>query len=108
MCSKYLLARIEENKIIKSTHTANYKQVINFGQDPSGKEDINLYSAETGQSGNLFAGNYFDMNERHLNGTLHTMYTDFQHLYQFMAGKNYALAIHPVTMREELAGRMDL
>ena len=26
--SKYSMSRVEENKIIKSTHTANYKQII--------------------------------------------------------------------------------
>jgi len=31
--SKYMLGRIEDNKIIKSTHTANYKQIVSFGKD---------------------------------------------------------------------------
>lgn len=62
--SKYSLARIAENKIIKSTHTANYKQVVDFGTDQ------NLMSIDTGMSGNVFSGNYFTMNKAHLAGKL--------------------------------------
>ena len=66
--SKYGMGRVEENKIFKSTHTANYKQVISFGKTP--KEDVNLMSIDTGMSGNLFGGNYFTMNKGHLRGEL--------------------------------------
>jgi hypothetical protein len=31
------MARVEDTKIFKSTHTANYKQVISYGNDPQGK-----------------------------------------------------------------------
>ena len=33
--SKYNMARIHDTSVFKSTHTANYKQVIEFNQDPS-------------------------------------------------------------------------
>jgi len=29
--SQYIMAKIEENKVIKSIHTANYKQVVQYG-----------------------------------------------------------------------------
>jgi hypothetical protein len=34
-----------------------------------------LYSVDTGQSGNLFAGNFFDFNQKHLNGYLMQAFT---------------------------------
>ena len=57
------MSRISDTKILKATHTANYKQVISFGKSP--EQDKNLMSIDTGMSGNLFAGNYFDFNKNH-------------------------------------------
>ena len=76
--SKYNMARIEENKIIKSTHTANYKQIIAFNSDP--KKEVNLMSIDTGMAGNVFSGKYFTMNMGHLHGELHRVSTDFSEL----------------------------
>lgn len=56
----------------ESTHTANLKQVISFGENL--EDDISLYSVDTGNDGNLFAGHYFDMNDDHIAGRLHPMY----------------------------------
>jgi hypothetical protein len=56
------MSRVLDTKIFKSTHTANYKQVVQFENDPSGKDDVNLMSIDTGMNGNLFGGNYFNMN----------------------------------------------
>ena len=55
--SKYSMSRVLDTKIFKSTHTANYKQVVQFENDPSGKDDVNLMSIDTGMNGNLFGGN---------------------------------------------------
>ena len=66
--SKYSMAKVIDNKIFLSTHTANYKQVIEFNSDP--RKDKNLMSIDTGMSGNLFGGNYFTMNAPHLRGEL--------------------------------------
>ena len=89
--SKYTMARIIDNDIIKSTHTANYRQVIQFSEGH--KEDINLMSIDTGMSGNLFSGNYFTMNRAHLSGDLHQVDTDFDKLVSNSA--NYVLEIKP-------------
>ena len=69
------LSLVGDDKIFKSGHTANYKQVIEFNSDPS--KDVNLMSIDTGMSGNLFSGNYFTMNKPHLNGDLNKVITDF-------------------------------
>ena len=76
--SKIKMSRIEEDKIIKSTHTANYKQVIEFNEDP--QKDVNLMSIDTGMSGNIFSGHYFTMNKGHLQGELNQVKTDFSDL----------------------------
>ena len=63
---------------MKSTHTANYRQVTQFSKDHN--KDINLMSIDTGMSGNLFSGHYFTMNKAHLSGDLHQVSTDFEKL----------------------------
>ena len=78
--SKYNMARIEDNKILKSTHTANYKQVIEF--HPGFEPDLNLMSVDTGMGGNIFSGHYFTMNRRHLDGHLNNVSTDFASLLE--------------------------
>lgn len=66
--SKYSLKRLETQKAFKSTHTPNYKTVVQFADNP--EDSKLLYSQDGGQSGNLFAGHYFDFNRNHLNGNL--------------------------------------
>lgn len=56
--SKYALRRVDTQKRFKSTHTPNYKQVISHSDDPF--EQVMVYSHDGGQSGNIFAGHYFD------------------------------------------------
>jgi hypothetical protein len=51
-----------------STHVAGYKQIIAHGE--TGQDGVNLFSVDTGTNGNIFAGNYFDMNKKHLDGEL--------------------------------------
>ncbi len=48
--------------------TPNYKQVVQFSDKE--EDEKMFYSQDTGQSGNLFAGHYFDYNHDHLNGNL--------------------------------------
>ena len=79
--SKYGMSRIVENKVFKSTHTANFKSVFEFRDDP--KDDVNLLSIDTGMNGNLFGGNYFSMNSDHLDGKLNQVSTDFDTLDTF-------------------------
>lgn len=76
--SKYAMSRIGDEKVLKGTHTANYKQVIEFGREPS--EDVNLMSIDTGMNGNLFGGNYFTMNEAHLEGRLKFVEQNFDNM----------------------------
>jgi len=94
---------VAEDKIFKSTHTANYKQVIEFGADPSGKDDVNLMSIDTGMGGNLFGGNYFTMNQGHLRGELPNISTNFRALEQ---NKNhYVLNIKPLREKKKRVTR---
>ena len=55
-----------------STHAAGYKQIIAHGE--SAKSGTNLYSIDTGMNGNIFGGNYFNLNKNHLSGNLMKMY----------------------------------
>lgn len=87
---------IEKNKIFKSVHTANYKQVTEFGKDP--KDDVTLMSIDTGASGNLFGGNYFNMNRDHLYGRLRTISTNFTELESNAA--NHKLELIPLSQKE--------
>ena len=89
--SKYKMNRVDETKIFKSTHTANYKQVVEFG--PSLKEDTNLMSIDTGMNGNLFGGNYFNMNHGHLKGELQKVSLNTSELEA--QGDNYKLYLIP-------------
>ena len=97
--SKYAFNRFEENGIFKSTHTANYKQVVNFGSDPS--KDVTLMSIDSGQSGNLLAANYFDFNNLHLKGDeLYPMtVNNFKSL--IVNDKNYVLKLHPLSSKKK-------
>lgn len=67
--------------VFKADHTASYKQVIDFDS----KKKKNFLSFDTGVSGNLLGGHYFDMNEDHLQGKLKTQETDFDQ----MVGNQY-------------------
>ena len=96
--SKYMMNRVEENKIFKSTHTANFKQVVSFG--PTSAEDVTMMSIDTGMSGNLLAGNYFDMNHNHLYGRLLPMtLNDFKTLLS--NEQNYVLKLHPLSTKKK-------
>jgi acyl-homoserine lactone acylase PvdQ len=66
--SKYSMKRSLAIKSFKSTHTPNYKQIVQFSDNLTDQKM--LYSFDGGQSGNLFAGHYFDFNKNHLDGTL--------------------------------------
>jgi acyl-homoserine lactone acylase PvdQ len=59
--SKYSMYRVGK-EMFKSTHTANYKQVVDFGSN------LSYMSIDTGSSGNIFSGHYFDLNLKHLRG----------------------------------------
>ena len=70
--SKYNMKNVALNlKSFKSTHTANYKQVVEFAQNPA--HTSAYYAMDGGQSGNLFSGHYFDLNRKHLDGELMKM-----------------------------------
>jgi Penicillin amidase len=66
--SKYSFKRALESKSFKSTHTPNYKQIVQFADNLADQKT--LISFDGGQSGNLLAGHYFDFNKKHLDGTL--------------------------------------
>ena len=76
--SKYNIDRIVETGRFISHHTANLKTVFEFREDP--KDNVNYVSIETGMSGNLFGGHYFDMNQEHLDGELPRIETDLDRL----------------------------
>lgn len=100
--SKYSMAKTIDKKIFLSTHTANYKQVVEFAKDP--KEDKNLMSIDTGMNGNLFGGNYFTMNGPHLRGELNQVETNFRKLEHGGiegAPLGYVLKIHPLGTKKK-------
>ena len=76
--SKTCSNRIAQDIIHKSNHAANFKMVIEFGSDDV--PPTNYMSIDTGMNGNLLAGNYFDMNAKHLAGDLTVVPTDFHAL----------------------------
>lgn len=79
--SKYSLDRTVKSGQFLSHHTANLKSVFDFAEDP--KDNVNLLSIETGMSGNVFGGHYFDMNQNHLDGKLERVETDLTRLISF-------------------------
>ena len=70
--------RIEKEIIHKASHAANFKMVIEFGSN--NVPAVNYMSIDTGMNGNLFAGNYFDMNSKHLKGELTQISINFDEL----------------------------
>ena len=84
--SKYALDRTVASGVFKSHHTANYKSVFELADDP--KVNVNLLSIDTGMSGNLLGGHYFDMNANHLAGKLEQVETDIDKL-----GEVYTLVL---------------
>ena len=66
--SKYSFKRFKAQESFKSVHTPNYKQVVQFAEKP--EDQKTLMSFDGGQSGNVFAGHYFDFNRKHLDGSL--------------------------------------
>ena len=66
--SKTSIRTAAETGRFTSAHVAGYKQIIAHGE--TGKPGTNLFSIDTGTNGNIFAGNYFNMNRDHLAGNL--------------------------------------
>ena len=59
---------------------------------------MNLYSIDTGINGNIFAGNYFNMNKNHLEGNLYKMYIG----PQIQETKFTTLIIKPASLKKKL------
>lgn len=66
--SKISYRTASENMRFVSTHVAGYKQIIEHAD--TAHKGTNLFSIDTGTNGNIFAGNYFNMNKDHLSGNL--------------------------------------
>ena len=66
--SKYSFAKFQKTRSFKSSHTPNYKEVIQISDNL--EEEKMVYSIDGGQSGNPFAGHYFDMAHDHTAGYL--------------------------------------
>lgn len=65
-------------------------------------------SIDTGMSGNLFGGHYFDMNESHLKGQLKKIETSFKKLERGgpdNASTGYSLKIHPLSKKKKRKSR---
>jgi hypothetical protein len=69
--SKISYGKSIETMRFSSSHVAGYKMII--AHEETAKKGVNLYSIDTGVNGNLFAGNYFNMNKNHLAGKLAPM-----------------------------------
>lgn len=67
--SKSPLANLEsDGGIFKSTLSANYKQVVAFGETPD--KDQSLLSIDTGFAGTIGSPHFFNLMEDHNKGTL--------------------------------------
>lgn len=92
----YSLPDLEETKLLKAVHTANYKQIISFGTTPS--QDVNLMSIDTGMSGHLLGDrHYFDLNASHLRGELKPIQTNFRLLEE--SKEHHILDIKPLSQK---------
>lgn len=98
--SKYALNRFEDNAHFLSTHTANFKMVVSFSPNDDSSKDITLMSLDTGMAGNLFAGNYFDMNLDHLYGRLKTMKVNSIEAL-LKDEKNHVLILNPLSTKKK-------
>ena len=58
--SEYQMKDFYKTHRFKSMISPNYKQVVQFADNEA--DSKMFYSVDTGQSGNLFAGHYFDFN----------------------------------------------
>jgi len=72
--SKYSLARAAKDMRFVATASPGYKMIVQHAS--SSEQSVNLWSIDTGINGNIFAGDYFKLNEGHLNGKLLTMHID--------------------------------
>ena len=72
--ARHAFSKNVDTVMFHSTIAATYKHIIQFSDDA--KEEVSLYSIDTGLNENPFQGNYFDMNEAHRSGNLHNMKTD--------------------------------
>lgn len=66
--SKYTFKSANTLNSFKSNHCPNYKTIVDFDVSKSSISENPqiLYSHDGGQSGNMFAGHYFDFNRQHL------------------------------------------
>jgi acyl-homoserine lactone acylase PvdQ len=64
--AKYNFEKTMNDTKFRSDFSATYRQIVTFSDNPQDTEG--LYIHEGGQSGNLLAGHYFDMNSGHVGG----------------------------------------
>lgn len=69
--SKVSYRQASDSMRFVSTHVAGYKQIIAHAE--TAQDATNLFICDTGTNGNIFAGNYFDLNTDHLAGNLKRM-----------------------------------
>ena len=74
--SKLNLRKSRDDVVIKSAASANFKMLIELAKDP--KDEVGLFSIDTGMNGHPFQGNYFDYNQDHLDGRLKPMKRGYQ------------------------------
>ena len=67
------LLKNRDNIVFEAIHVASYKMVVNFVDKDNHRNDVNLYSIDTGMNGHPFQGHYFDMNNDHIYGRLKKM-----------------------------------
>ena len=72
--SKYNIKKFFEEDSFKSTHTSTYRQISHYDENKA------IFSIESGQNGNLFAGHYFDMNRNHYSVDLYEMNVEREHI----------------------------
>lgn len=57
--------------VVSGNASANYKMLVQLAKDP--KDDVSMFSIDTGMHSHPFQGNFFDMNKNHLEGRLMPM-----------------------------------
>ena len=66
--AKYKHSTNVDSPVISSYHSPNLRHIVQFSGDSS--TNVSYFSIDTGQNENPLSGNYFSMNEDHLNGNM--------------------------------------
>ena len=69
--SKISERKNRDSAVMSGYASANFKMLVQLAKDP--KDDVSLFSIDTGMHSHPFQGNFFDMNKDHVEGRLKPM-----------------------------------